>query len=123
MKGDELRSKVDQFVGWFGFVDNLSKWIGHLYLLGWVALVIQNIDHLDDKAPLIIGGFVAWGLYQITRILSFGIAWSVVEMTMNSRAALLMGVNQITTPIVADPSTAAGNQDSIGTTNYDFDDD
>ena len=70
MEGDELRSKVDQFVGWFGFVDNLSKWIGHLYLLGWVALVIQNIDHLDDKAPLIIGGFVAWGLYQITRILS-----------------------------------------------------
>ena len=93
MKGDELRSKVDQFVGWFGRVDNLSKWIGHIYLLGWILLVLDNLSRLDREAPLIIGGIIAWGLYQVTRILSFGIAWSVVEMTMNSRAALLMGVN------------------------------
>ena len=59
-----------------------------------------NLSRLDREAPLIIGGIIAWGLYQVTRILSFGIAWSVVEMTMNSRGT-----------------------DSIGTTNYDFDDD
>lgn len=93
MEDYEIRGKVDQFVKWFGRIDKLCKWAGHLYLLVVILILVANPKIMDREEAIVLGAFIFWGLYQVTRILSFGVAWSVVEMTMNSRAALLMGVN------------------------------
>ena len=90
MEDYEIRGKVDQFVKWFGRIDKWSKWAGHLYLIG--GIIVANV-HVSsrERFDAIIIGLIFWGLYQVTRILSFGVAWSVVEMTMNSRAKHLGG--------------------------------
>ena len=93
-----LADKNLYYASWLYLIEKISQWIGWLFLIGGLVLIIfTTINGVSDarrsqETAIMLSGlgsafglFAVWISYESIRILTYGFLWNFVSIELNTR--------------------------------------